>query len=89
MRKQSPLKYWKFSPNDAKAQQKWDEYTSYKKRLFKVTSTEISPWVIIDSNDKRVSGLNAIRYVLSKIPYENKNDDVIDIEYPEVITTIK
>jgi polyphosphate kinase len=89
MRKQSPLKYWKFSPNDAKAQQKWDEYTSYKKRLFKVTSTDISPWVIIDSNDKRVSGLNAIRYVLSKIPYDNKNNDIIDIEYPEAITTIK
>lgn len=89
MRKQNPLKYWKFSPNDAKAQQKWDEYTSYKKRLFKITSTEVSPWVIIDSNDKRVSGLNAIRYVLSKIPYDNKNNDIIDIEYPESITTIK
>jgi polyphosphate kinase len=89
IRKQSPLKYWKFSPNDAKAQQKWDEYTSYKKRLFKITSTDISPWVIIDSNDKRVSGLNAIRYVLSKIPYDNKNNDIIDIEYPEAITTIK
>jgi len=89
MRKKSPLKYWKFSPNDAKAQQKWDEYTSYKKRLFKVTSTEISPWVIIDSNDKRVSGLNAIRYVLSKVPYDNKNNDIIDIDYPEAITTIK
>lgn len=89
MRKKSPLKYWKFSPNDAKAQEKWDEYTSYKKRLFKVTSTDISPWVIIDSNDKRVSGLNAIRYILSKIPYDNKNNDIVDIEYPEVITTIK
>ncbi len=88
-RKKSPLKYWKFSPNDAKAQQKWSEYTSYKKRLFKVTSTDISPWIIIDSNDKRVSGLNAIRYVLSKIPYNNKNNDIIDVEYPEVITSIK
>ncbi len=39
--------------------------------------------------NRYISGLNAIRYVLSKISYENKNDDVIDIEYPEVITTIK
>jgi polyphosphate kinase 2 len=89
IRKKSPLKYWKFSPNDSKAQQKWDEYTSYKKRLFKVTSTDISPWIVIDSNDKRISGLNAIRYVLSKIPYDGKNNDLVNIEYPEVITTIK
>ena len=89
IRKSSPLKYWKYSPNDAHAQEKWDEYTSYKKRMFKVTSTHKSPWVVVDSNDKRISGLNAIRYVLSKIPYINKNDDLLNIEYPETITTIK
>jgi polyphosphate kinase 2 len=89
IRKSSPLKYWKYSPNDAKAQEKWDEYTSYKKRMFRVTSTNKSPWVIVDSNDKRISGLNSIRYVLSKVPYINKNDDLLNIEYPESITTIK
>jgi polyphosphate kinase 2 len=89
IRKSSPLKYWKYSPNDAKAQDKWDEYTSYKKRMFKVTSTDKSPWVVVDSNDKRISGLNAIRYVLSKVPYSNKNNDLLNIEYPESITTIK
>ena len=89
IRKESPLKYWKFSPNDAKAQDKWDEYTSYKQRMFKVTSTDHAPWTVIDSNDKRVSGLNAMRYVLSKTPYDGKNKEIIEVDYPESITTIK
>lgn len=89
MRQSSPLRYWKYSPNDAKAQEKWKEYTNYKRRMFKVTSTDAAPWVVVDSNDKRISGLNSIRYVLSKVPYVDKNEDLIEITYPEVITTIK
>lgn len=89
LRKSSPLKYWKYSPNDAKAQEKWEEYTNYKKRVFKVTSTNYAPWTIIDSNDKRISGLNSMRYVLNQVPYEGKNKEVITMNYPEAVTTIK
>ena len=89
LRKGSPLKYWKYSPNDAKAQEKWDEYTDYKKRVFKVTSTPYAPWTIIDANDKRISGLNAMRYVLNQIPYENKDEKIVSMKYPEAITTIR
>jgi len=89
LRKGSPLKYWKYSPNDAKAQEKWEEYTDYKKRVFKVTSTPYAPWTIIDANDKRISGLNAMRYVLNQVPYEGKDEKVISMKYPEVVTTIR
>ena len=53
------------------------------------TSTINHPWVVIDSDDKRISGLNAIRYVLKQIPYENKNNEILDKEYPEVLTVLK
>lgn len=89
LRKGSPLKYWKYSPNDAKAQEKWEEYTNYKKRVFKVTSTPYAPWTVIDANDKRISGLNAMRYVLNQVPYEGKDEKVISMKYPEVVTTIR
>lgn len=89
IRQSSPLKYWKFSPNDAKAQEKWDDYTEYKEKVFDVTSTDYAPWTIVDSNDKRISGLNAIRYVLNKVPYENKDDNNIGGIFPEVVTTVK
>ena len=89
MRQQSPLKYWKYSPNDAKMQDLWDRFTEFKERLFDKTSTLNSPWVVIDAQDKRVSGLNSIRYVLQNIPYEGKNEKVLDKEYPEVLAVLK
>lgn len=89
MRQTSPLAYWKYSPNDARAQEKWEEYTKYKNRVLKLTSTSYAPWVIVDSNDKRISGLNAMRYVLSEIPYEDKNEMVIGSTYPEAVTRIR
>lgn len=89
IRQASPLKYWKYSPNDAQAQEKWDEYTKYKERTFELTSTEYAPWTVVDANDKRISGLNSIRYVLKHIPYDGKDDDNIGGVFPEVVTTIK
>ena len=89
MRQDSPLKYWKYSPNDAKMQDLWDRFTEFKEKLFDKTSTVNHPWVIIDAEDKRISGLNAIRYILQNIPYEGKNEKVLDVEYPEVVAVLK
>ena len=89
IRQKSPLKYWKYSPNDSKMQDLWDRFTEFKEKLFDKTSTVNNPWVIIDSQDKRISGLNAIRYVLQNIPYEGKDKTVLDKEYPEVIAVLK
>jgi polyphosphate kinase 2 len=89
MRQQSPLKYWKYSPNDEKMQDMWERFTEFKQKLFDKTSTVNHPWVILDANDKRVSGLNAIRYVLQNIPYEGKNKEVLNKEFPEAMTILK
>jgi polyphosphate kinase 2 len=61
LRKSSPLKYWKFSPNDAKVLDKWEIITNFKNQMFSKTSSRMSPWVIINSNDKKIGRLNAIR----------------------------
>jgi polyphosphate kinase 2 len=74
LRKESPLKYWKFSPNDKKTINKWDVITKYKEQMFNNTSTDVSPWVVIKSNDKRISRLNSMRYILSKFDYDNKDN---------------
>ena len=89
MRQQSPLKYWKYSPNDAQMQDLWDRFTEFKEKLFDKTSTVNHPWVIIDSQDKRISGLNSIRYVLQNIPYEGKNEKVLEGVYPEVLAVLR
>jgi len=89
MRQKSPLKYWKYSPNDSRMQDLWDRFTEFKEKLFDKTSTLNNPWVIVDAIDKKVSGLNAIRYVLKNIPYDNRNEDFLNKEYPEALTILK
>ncbi|MAR68051.1 MAG: polyphosphate kinase [Crocinitomicaceae bacterium] len=74
LREKHKLKYWKLSENDLKTLKKWEEYTFYKNQMFEKTSTIVSPWVIINSNNKMVARLNAMRYVLSKIDYKGKNE---------------
>ena len=88
LRKSSPLKYWKFSPNDAKSLEKYDDYTEYKKKAILATKTA-SPWYIIDTNDKRVGILNALRVILNNTDYPGKNDTHIGMTYPEIVTTVK
>ena len=84
LRKTSPIKNWKFTANDAKSLEKWNEYTAYKEEMFKKTSTEKLPWVVVDSNDKRIAKLGALRYILNQIPYKNKKNEILEV-YPEVV----
>ena len=73
-RENHELKYWKLSSNDWKAHKNWQLLTDYKEQMFSKTSTELSPWVIINSDNKMIARLNAIRYVLSKIDYPGRKD---------------
>ena len=72
LREINPLKYWKLSPNDWKSHKNWQVLTKFKEYMFKHTSTEKSPWVIINSDNKMIARLNAMRYVLSHLEYEGK-----------------
>ena len=47
------------TPVDMRAQEKWSEYSSYKTKMFTKTDTKISPWVVIDANNKYVARCNA------------------------------
>jgi len=88
LRKQSPLKYWKFSPNDEKSIEKWDEYTEYKNKVLK-QAKEAKPWTVVDTNDKRAGTLNLLRHLLKNVDYEGKDESNFGMEFPEVVTTIK
>jgi polyphosphate kinase 2 len=73
-RKDNPLKQWKLSPIDAKAQELWDKYTHYKELMFSRTHTTFSPWMIVRANTKKTARLESIRYVLSRVDYDGKDD---------------
>jgi polyphosphate kinase 2 len=72
-----PLKQWKLSPIDLASLDKWDEYTKAKEAIFFYTDTADSPWTVIKSDCKKRARLNAIRYILHRLPYTNKNMDPI------------
>jgi polyphosphate kinase 2 len=71
-RRSNPLKQWKLSPVDEKGQEMWDSYTYYKEQMFARTHNSFSPWTILQTNNKKIARLEAIRHVLSKFEYEGK-----------------
>jgi len=76
-RKSHPLKQWKLSPVDLASLDKWEEYTKAKEAMFFYTDTADAPWTVIKSDCKKRARLNAMRYVLHKLPYSNKDLDRI------------
>ncbi len=72
-RAEHPLKQWKLSPVDKASLDKWDDYTKAKEAMFFHTDTAESPWIAVKSDCKKRARLNALRYVLHKMPYHNKD----------------
>ena len=75
----NPFKQWKLSPIDKKAQDLWDKITYYKEEMFSKTHTSYSPWIIVNSNNKKPARLESIKYVLSLLNYEGKNEAQIPL----------
>ncbi|WP_282628846.1 polyphosphate kinase 2 [Empedobacter sedimenti] len=69
----SPTKRWKYSSVDQKAQDLFEVYSKYKDVMFEKTNTEISPWKVIDANKKYKARVEAMEYILSRIPYVDKD----------------
>ncbi len=76
-RKAHPLKQWKLSPVDLASLDKWQDYTRAKEAMFFYSDTYDAPWTVVKSDCKKRARLNAMRYVLHAIPYENKDLDRI------------
>jgi polyphosphate kinase 2 len=76
-RENHPLKQWKLSPIDRASLDKWEDYTVAKEKMFFFTDTSDAPWIVVKSNCKKRARLNALRYVLHKIPYDKKDLSLI------------
>jgi polyphosphate kinase 2 len=77
IRRIDPVRQWKLSPMDIESLDKWEGYTEAKEAMFHYTDTELAPWTVVRSNDKKRARLEAIKHVLLKFDYEGKNADVI------------
>ena len=64
-----PYEKWNYTELDRKAQEMWDVYTEYKERMFDKTDTKMSPWVVLEANDKAEARGEALKHILDTIPY--------------------
>ena len=79
------LKRWKLSPVDVESLGHWDAYTGAKKAMFMATDTKLAPWTVIRSDDKKRARLSCMRYVLSKLPYPNKDEVTVGVPDPSIV----
>ena len=70
--KSNPLKQWKISKVDEKAQNLWDSYTGYKNKMFENTKKVGIPFKVISANRKINARVEAIEYLLANIPYNKE-----------------
>ncbi len=70
-----PLKQYKLSPVDKESQKLWDNYTIAKFSMLMASNTDISPWIVVRSDNKKQARLNCIKYILSQVNYPNKEED--------------
>ena len=80
-----PLKQWKLSPIDMASLDKWDDYTRAKEAMFLHCDTSDAPWTVIKSDCKKRARLNAMRYVLHRLPYGKKSLEAIGPVDPLIV----
>jgi polyphosphate kinase len=73
VRQIDPVRQWKLSPTDLASLDKWDAYTEAKEAMFLHTDTGHAPWTVIKSNDKKRARLEAMRHVLARFDFTDKD----------------
>ena len=74
-----PTKRWKLSPMDMKSREMYVEYSKAKDEMFAYTDTKISPWYMVNADDKKKARLNCIHHLLSMIPYKDLTPEPFDM----------
>jgi len=70
-RMSNPIKRWKLSPMDLESRKHWVEYSRAKDVMLKYTDRKITPWFIINADNKKRARLNCIAHLLKQIPYKD------------------
>lgn len=85
IRRIDPVRQWKLSDTDLASLGRWDDYTRAKEAMFARTDTEVAPWTVVKSNDKKRARINAMRHVLSQCRYPGRDDEVVATVDPLVV----
>lgn len=67
---EDPMRQWKLSPMDLPSRTRWYDYSRARDRMLEATDTDVAPWHIVFSDDKKRARLNCIAHLLSQVPYQ-------------------
>jgi polyphosphate kinase 2 len=76
---EDPVRQWKLSPMDLPSRTRWYDYSRARDQMLEATDTDVSPWYVLRSDDKRRARLNCIAHLLSLIPYEQTPSEKIKL----------
>lgn len=80
-RQADPLKQWKTSPIDEVAVKHFDGYTKARDEMLAKTSSPLSPWMIVRTDNKHTARLNVMRDLIARLacPQTDKHLAVPDL----------
>jgi polyphosphate kinase 2 len=84
-RSNDPMRRWKLSPMDLESIYRWEDYSRAKDDMMVHTDTPVSPWYVVESHLKKNARLNMMSHLLSTIPYEEVEPEVVDLPKAPVI----
>lgn len=85
IRQVDPVRQWKLSLMDLASLDRWDDYTAAKVAMFRETDTEHTPWTVVKSNDKKRARVEAMRSVLARFDYNDKDEEVVGTADPRIV----
>ncbi|MEC3998799.1 polyphosphate kinase 2 [Actinacidiphila sp. DG2A-62] len=85
IRQVDPVRQWKLSPMDLASLDRWDDYTRAKVAMFRETDTAYAPWTVVKSNDKKRARVEAMRSVLARFDYTDRDDEVVGTPDPLIV----
>jgi polyphosphate kinase len=74
-----PLRQWKLSPIDLPSRSHWYDYSRARDKMLAATDTDVAPWHILRSDDKKRARLNCVSHILSTIPYKNVPKEKVEL----------
>jgi polyphosphate kinase 2 len=77
-RAKDPMKRWKLSPMDPESLLRWEDYSRAKDEMMAHTDIEMSPWWVVESEDKKTARINVIAHLLDSISYH-------DVKQPTIV----
>ena len=78
-RMHNPIKRWKLSSMDVEARKHWVEYSRAKDIMLEHTDRDMTPWYIVNADNKKRARLNCIAHLLQQVPYKDLQPVELDL----------